>query len=269
MGSMSKRASGWLVPTALGSAALTAAIVGTIRPASAFGRDGLQQIHERITRNAFPFMTGGVLDTIVAGYLDEDEGAEADLAERHAQNGRFRDSAAYVNMRYGRWSTLCASRRRKIQTGPPACSATSWTASRTSIRTRTGSPRRLRGWRSAAVSSSGLGLWTLPAPYSTLFDDVVVIEGDPPEGVSVLLPADANGRVSSALPTVDDRRIFAAPVAGRVVDRAVAGPPVAIADGQASMRYLIFVSRSHLMNLITKGLELESELEPRLPRDSS
>jgi hypothetical protein len=93
--------------------------------------------------------------------------------------------------------------------------------------------------------------------------------GDPPEGVSMRLPADANGRVSSALPTVHDRRIFAAPVAGRVVDRAVAGPPVAIADGRASMRYLIFVSRSHLMNLMTKGLELESELEPRLTRDSS
>jgi hypothetical protein len=58
MGSVSKRASGWLVPAALGSAALTAAIVAHIRPASAFGRDGLQQIHERITRNAFPFMTG-------------------------------------------------------------------------------------------------------------------------------------------------------------------------------------------------------------------
>jgi hypothetical protein len=37
---------------------------------------------------------------------------------------------------------------------------------------------------------------TTCAPYSNLFDDVVVIEGDPPAGVSVRLPADANGRVS-------------------------------------------------------------------------
>lgn len=96
MGSRSERASRWLVPAALGSAALIAAIVADIRPASAFSTDG----HERITRNAFPFMTRGVLDTIVAGNLDEDEGDEANLAERHAQNCRFRDSAAYVNRRY-------------------------------------------------------------------------------------------------------------------------------------------------------------------------
>lgn len=86
----------WLAPAALGGAALLAAIVADTRPASAFGGD----IHERITRNAFPFITGGVLGTIVAGNLDEDESDEENLAERHAQNCRFRDSAAYINMRY-------------------------------------------------------------------------------------------------------------------------------------------------------------------------
>ena len=93
---MRARGSHWLVRAALGAVVLTAASAPEVRPAPAFGGG----IHERITRNAFPFMTGGVLDTIVAGNLDEDEGDEADLAERHAQNCRFRDSAAYVNMRY-------------------------------------------------------------------------------------------------------------------------------------------------------------------------
>jgi hypothetical protein len=97
MGSRSKRASRWPLPAVLSSAVLIATIVADTRPASAFSGE----IHERITRNAFPFMTGGVLDTIVAGNHDEDEGDEKDLAERHAQNCRFRDSAAYVNMRYG------------------------------------------------------------------------------------------------------------------------------------------------------------------------
>src|SRR5262245_29823167 len=100
---MSKRRSHRLVPAALGSAAIVAivaAVVADVRPAWAFGKDGLQEIHARITRNMLPFMTGGVLDTIVAGNLDEDQGDEANLAERHAQNCRFRDSAAYVNMRY-------------------------------------------------------------------------------------------------------------------------------------------------------------------------
>lgn len=38
---------------------------------------------------------------------------------------------------------------------------------------------------------------------------------------------------------------------------------------RVSTRYLIFDSRFHLMNFLTKGLELESELEPRLPMDTS
>src|SRR5205823_5635946 len=81
---------------ALGSVALIAAIVAGLRPASAFSDD----IHERVTRNALPFMRSVVLDNIVSGNHDEDEGAAADLAERHAQNCRFRDSAEYANMRY-------------------------------------------------------------------------------------------------------------------------------------------------------------------------
>jgi hypothetical protein len=93
----SKRHSRRTMSAALGSVALIAAIVTGIWPASAFSTS----IHERITRNALPFMTSTVLGTIVAGNHDEDERPESDLAERHAQNCRFRDSADYANMRYG------------------------------------------------------------------------------------------------------------------------------------------------------------------------
>src|SRR3712207_3333068 len=82
--------------TALRMAAFAAALALYAGAASAFS----SQIHERVTRNAFQFMAADVLDAIVRGNHDEDEGAEKDLAERHAQNCRFRDSAAYVNMRY-------------------------------------------------------------------------------------------------------------------------------------------------------------------------
>jgi hypothetical protein len=214
----------WLVTASLGGAALIAAIVACTRPASAFGRDGLQQIHERITRNAFPFMTGGVLDRIVAGNLDEDEGAEADLAERHAQNCRFRDSAAYVNMRYRQ----VVDALRQPQANDPDRAArlfghilhgvqdfyshSNWIPT----------PPQGLGIRNR-ILDSGLGFWAQPAAYSILFDDVAVIEGDPPQGVSVRLPADANGRVSSAVPIVQDRRILAAPVAGPPVAAIAAG----------------------------------------------
>lgn len=98
MKSMSKRASRWLLPTAVVSVTLAIAIFTNTRLASAFGSDGLQHIHERVTCNAHPFMEDSVLDTVVAGNLDED--AAAGLAERYEQYCRFRDNAVYVNMGY-------------------------------------------------------------------------------------------------------------------------------------------------------------------------
>jgi hypothetical protein len=207
MGSRSKRASRWLVPAALGSAALAVAFMAGTRPASAFGGD----IHELITRNAFPFMTAGVLNVIVAGDLDEDQGDEADLAERHAQNCRFRDSAAYINMRYRQVVDALREPQENDPNRAPRLfghilhglqdfySHSNWIPK----------PPQGLGIRGRLLDS-GLGLWPLPAPYSTLFEDVVVVEGDPPQGVGVRLPSDANGRVSSAVPIVQDRRIFAA-----------------------------------------------------------
>ena len=211
MGSKFKRASRWMVLAALCSASLTAAIIASTRPALAFGSDGLfSEIHERITRNAFPFMTSSILNVIVAGNLDEDEGDEADLAERHAQNCRFRDSAAYINTRYRQ----VVEALREPRADDPNRAARlfghilhgvqDFYAHSNWIPT----PPQGLGIRGHLFDSS-LGLWPLPAPYSILFDDVAVIEGDPPAGVSVRLPADANGRVSSAVPIIQDRRTVA------------------------------------------------------------
>jgi hypothetical protein len=111
MDSRSKRSSRRLVPAAIVSATLTVAIVTNTKPASSFEGG----IHERITRNALTFIWGGVLDTIVAGNLDEDQGDEKDFAERHGSNCRFRDSADYVNMRYRQ----VVDALREPQTGDP------------------------------------------------------------------------------------------------------------------------------------------------------
>jgi hypothetical protein len=130
-----KSAFRWLV-----SAMLIAAIVTNSQPALAFSTNN----HKRITRNAFPFMIDDILDIIVEGNLDEDLDDEANMAERHAVNCQFRASAKYYNMRYEQ--VVDALREKTIPTGLPVCSATSCTACKTSIHTRTGSPRRLRGW---------------------------------------------------------------------------------------------------------------------------
>ena len=215
-----------IMSAAAGGVALGAAVVSDIPSATAFS----ESIHARITRNAFPFMTGSVLSTIVAGNHDEDEGAAENLAERHAQNCRFRDSADYANMRYRQ----VVDALRAPQSNDPNRAArlfghilhgvqdfyshANWIPT----------PPQGLGIRDRLLES-GLGLWKKPEPYSVLFGDVVVIEGDPPEGVTARLPRDANGRISSAIPIVTDRRIFGAPA---VVDRARTKSGVVNVDGR-------------------------------------
>lgn len=178
--------------------------IGT-EPSSAFSN----AIHERVTRNAFPFMSDDVLNTIVDGNEDEDQGDAGDLAERHAQNCRFRDSADYINLRYRQ----VVDALREPQASDPNRAArlfghllhgvqdfyshSNWIPT----------PPQGLGIRHR-ILDSGLGFWARREPYSILFDDVVVVEGDPPAGFSIRLPSDANGRVSSAVPIVLDHRIF-------------------------------------------------------------
>src|SRR5689334_19884191 len=178
----------WLVPAALGGAALAAAFLADTRTASAFGGG----IHETITRNALPFMKPGVLNVIVAGDLDEDQGAEADLAERHAQNCRFRDSSDYINMRYRQVVDALREPQANDPNRAPRLfghilhglqdfySHSNWIPT----------PPQGLGIR-GRILDSGLGFWPRPEPYSVLFDDVAVVENDPPAGVAVRLPADA------------------------------------------------------------------------------
>jgi hypothetical protein len=203
-------------PLALGALAAGALATATVpsRPAAAFGRDGLQHIHERITRNALTFLADGVADRVVDGNLDEDEGAEADLAERHGVNCRFHAAASYANMRYQQVVDALRTPQANDPNRAPRLfghilhgvqdfySHSNWIPT----------PPEGLGIRGRLLET-GLGPWRMPAPYAVLFDDVVLVAGDAPAGVSVRLPLDANGRVSSAVPIVEDRRIFTAPVA--------------------------------------------------------
>lgn len=177
--------------------------IGT-EPSSAFST----AIHERVTRNAYPFMADDVLKEVVDGNEDEDQGDAADLAERHAQNCRFRDTADYINLRYRqvvdalRDPRPCDPNRAPRLFGHLLHGIQDFYSHSNWIPT----PPQGLGIRHR-ILDSGLGLWPQPDRYSLLFDDVVFVEGDPPPGFSIRLPSDSNGRVSSAVPIVLDRRI--------------------------------------------------------------
>jgi hypothetical protein len=191
------------IKLALASAMVVMTVIADAPVATAFSTGN----HRRITRNAFPFMAGGVLDTIVAGNDDEDEGKEKDFAERHGCNCLFRASAKYANMRYQQ--VVDALREPQAQDPDRAArlfghilhGVQDFYAHSNWIPT----PPQGLGIRGRLLDA-GLGEWKVLEPYSTLFDDVVVIEGNPPADVSVRLPTDSAGRVSSAVPIVIDRR---------------------------------------------------------------
>jgi hypothetical protein len=199
MDSRSKRASRSVLSAAVVGAMLIVVIVTDTQPSSAFST----AIHESVTRNALPFLSDEVLQIIVDGNEDEDQGAAFKLTERHGSNCRFSESAAYVNMRY----TEVVDNLRAPPASDPNRAAryfghllhgiqdfyshSNWIPT----------PPQGLGIRNR-ILDSGLGFWVRPEPYSILFDDVVIVEGDPPGGVSIRLPADANGRVTSAEPIV-------------------------------------------------------------------
>ncbi len=217
---------GWL-RTLLFTAAMTSTVAASA-PALAFGSG----IHTRATRSALPFLAGDVLDTIVSGNLDEDEGAEADLAERHAQNCRFRDSAGYINMRYSQVVDALHAPRADdpnraarlfghlLHGMQDFYSHSNWIPQ----------PPQGLGIRDRLLDA-GLGPWAVPAAYSNPFGDLAIVEGDPPAGIDVRLPSDAAGRVSSAVPIVRDRRIFATPGDGRA-DTGPVGRSETLVDGR-------------------------------------
>ncbi len=161
------------------------------------------RIHTRITENAFPFMPSGVLTTIVDGNDDEDQGAEADLAERHAQNCRFFDSAQYINMRYRQVVAALKQPQRDDPNRAPRLfghilhGVQDFYAHSNWIPTQ---PEGL-GIRDR-IFQSGLGFWPEPKPYARVFDDILFVEGDAGPGMSVRLSTDASGGVSSAIPVI-------------------------------------------------------------------
>jgi hypothetical protein len=183
----------------LGVALLVASLVTQPSVARAFSTD----IHTRITNEALSFMTSPQLGIIVDGNHDEDQGDAEDLAERHAQNCRFRDSAAYINMRYGQ---VVEALRQPLSNDPGRAARLFGHIlhglqdfySHSNLIPTPPDGLGLRG----RLLDTGLGLWPLPKPYSRWFDDIVFIEGNPPAGTRVLLPIDGNGRVNSAVPIV-------------------------------------------------------------------
>lgn len=173
--------------------------------------------HETITRNALPFLVPHVLDTVLKGNRDEDYwlDKQKDDVKRHAQNCTFRDSADYIN---GRYEDIHNALRAPPSNDPNKAvrmfghithgiqdfySHSNWI------------PTPPEGLGVRRIFDDSLGLWPKRDGYTKLFDDVMIVEGAPPNGVTFILPRDATGHATSAVPIITDRRFEAqARVAG-------------------------------------------------------
>jgi hypothetical protein len=173
-------------------------------PAHRFSVDGKKSVHTKITEQALSFLRPAVLEAIDQSNREEDKGASYDFPERHFTNCLFRESVTYVNARY-RASVLNLARAR---TGAAAqafglllhgvqdfYSHSAW-VDPAPIGLGYSAPN-------ARLIEHGIGSWTLPEPYHPDRDGIVMIQGNPPSGVTVDLPRDrASGRPISAVPVV-------------------------------------------------------------------
>jgi hypothetical protein len=181
--------------------------------------------HDTITRNALPFLVDDVLETILKGNRDEDywRDEEKNDVRRHAQNCTFRDSADYINDRYRH---IHESLQKHPSTDPKKAvrmfghithgiqdfySHSNWI------------PSAPEGLGMRRMFDDSLGLWPKRRGYTPLFDDVMIIEGAPPAGVTAILPRNDRGLATSAVPRITDRRGGGAPVQYRGLMTSVSG----------------------------------------------
>ena len=174
-----------------------------------FAVDGRANVHARISRDALPFLRSPVLDEITSANKSEDHGKEKNLPERHFMNCLFTASVAHINARYrgtagellkGNNRTAARGWGQVLHTAQDFYSHSGWTDS---------TPVGLgHGGATGRNLEDGATWWALPAPYERLTDDVVIVEGDPPAGVTVVLPRDDEAQPASVVPivTIDGQR---------------------------------------------------------------
>src|SRR5688500_991132 len=171
--------------------------------ALSFAVDGRSNVHVRITGDALPFLRSTLLDEIKQANKNEDEGDKRDLPERHFTNCLFTQSVAHINARYrGTAGELFKSNNRTaargwgevLHTAQDFYSHSGWIDS---------TPVGLGfGGATGRNIENGETWWSLPGPYERLTDDVVIVEGEPPPGVSIILPRDSQAKPFSVVPIV-------------------------------------------------------------------
>jgi hypothetical protein len=177
--------------------------------ALSFAVDGRINVHTRITRDALPFLRSALIDEIAKANKGEDHGREKNLPERHFMNCLVTASVAHINARYratagelfkGNSRNAAGGWGQVLHTVQDFYSHSAWSDS---------APVGLAlGGARGRNLESGSTWWSLPGPYERLIDDVVIVEGDPPPGITVIVPRDSQAKPMSVVPvvTIDGRR---------------------------------------------------------------
>jgi hypothetical protein len=172
-------------------------------PATSFSVDGRRNVHRKITDAALDFLRSEIVEVIDDANRGEDHGDSFDFPERHFNNCLNRETVGYINHRY-RWTVASLAQRRArvaaTQLGMALHSAQDFYAHSAWVDP---APIGLGfGRPDSPLIESGVERWSLPGAYERLRDDVVMIQGDPPPGVTIDLPRDGAGRPISAVPIV-------------------------------------------------------------------
>jgi hypothetical protein len=272
------------------SAMVWLTLVATSPAAWSFGRTSPvfgDHIHKTITQNAFPFLDGVIVGNAVEGNLNQDVfDSEVDRCERHGCNCPFAESAQFYNDTYKRiieelidpdtgWRLPIVNPYRYPVAPNKAAymfgrilhgvqdfySHANWV------------PQPPEGLNlQDRLLDTGVGEWAVLDGYTVLFDDVMVLEGDPPSGVSVRLPVDQMGKVNSAVPAIEDKRhLVAPPTTHRTEAASATGDVAERAAAAATERGLgpaIDFAPKHYRGLMTSASVSDDSQQRCPPQDS-
>ena len=207
----------------LGGVALTTALSGLLLWPSAvyafggkyhIGEAGFSNIHKSITYTAFWFMDRRMTSAMaVANHHQDNHEIYGDDCSHHSCNCQFRQASNWYNSQYRAVIDLLKEPLKpSTDTYPAYYFGMALHGIQDFYAHANWVPKYPNGLAiDFKLIDEGVGEWPLFEPYKVFNEKLMIIQGDPPADVKVRLPVNSIGKVISAVPVIEDRRMYLSP----------------------------------------------------------
>jgi hypothetical protein len=178
------------------------------------GPAGIGNIHKEMTYTALWFLDQRMKSQIaIANHHQDTNDAYKNDCSHHSCNCQFRQASDWYNSQYRKVIGLMKEPLKRSADTVPAYlfgmplhgiqdfyAHSNWVAKY---------PNGLA--IDFRLFDEGVGEWPRFEPYKVFNEKLMLIQGDPPRDVTVRLPENSVGRVNSAIPKIEDRRMYLSP----------------------------------------------------------